>query len=425
MDIDELQMEDALDSNGDSNDDSNGSSQKFYAEPDVVESENEKIPGDSKSASNMSSEDSSDSEYSDSSDTDTGSESDERRSKKRRRRKADKKTRQQSGKARKPAKTAREYVARLAQRDEEAMKKSPISAGQKRKRKIDGQDILKRIGLDSGTTTGNQVAAPAPEMPDIAAPRRKDLLALLKASVPEGADTRRTNTQAKDLDEACKIFGYKKIKTGKDKTLRHRSMRTPLKGFQITASAWMVKRECYPEKPQGGILADAMGMGKTMMSMACIVGNPPDKEDIKNFCRTTLVIVPNQSTALQWKSEVQEHCKHPFDSRVDVYRPVEHRNKPLGYGKALKFLIITYQQLVIAFEQNVKLTRKQPGNLLNIKWYRVILDEAHAIKNENSQTSVACCALESKYRWALSGTPLSNSSNGMKENFQCLCWAHL
>ena len=43
-----------------------------------------------------------------------------------------------------------------------------------------------------------------------------------------------------------------------------------------------------------------------------------------------------------------------------------------------------------------------------VPFFRIILDEAHAIKNHESRTSKACRLLTAKYRWVLTGTPLSN-----------------
>ena len=48
------------------------------------------------------------------------------------------------------------------------------------------------------------------------------------------------------------------------------------------------------------------------------------------------------------------------------------------------------------------------GPLLRIAFHRIILDEAHIIKNHRGRTSEACLFLQGKYRWLLTGTPLSN-----------------
>ena len=44
--------------------------------------------------------------------------------------------------------------------------------------------------------------------------------------------------------------------------------------------------------------------------------------------------------------------------------------------------------------------------LSQVKWRRIVLDEAHCIKDRRCQTAKAVFAMDSKYKWALSGTPL-------------------
>ncbi|KAL4363700.1 hypothetical protein GQ457_04G011570 [Hibiscus cannabinus] len=46
--------------------------------------------------------------------------------------------------------------------------------------------------------------------------------------------------------------------------------------------------------------------------------------------------------------------------------------------------------------------------LHSVKWERIILDEAHFVKDSRSNTAKAVLSLESLYKWALSGTPLQN-----------------
>jgi transcription termination factor 2 len=45
---------------------------------------------------------------------------------------------------------------------------------------------------------------------------------------------------------------------------------------------------------------------------------------------------------------------------------------------------------------------------MRVRWRRVILDEAHIVRNHKSATSNAVSALRARRRWALTGTPVHN-----------------
>ncbi|KAJ8764644.1 hypothetical protein K2173_006726 [Erythroxylum novogranatense] len=53
-------------------------------------------------------------------------------------------------------------------------------------------------------------------------------------------------------------------------------------------------------------------------------------------------------------------------------------------------------------------SRRKNSILHSVRWDRIILDEGHCIKDRRCSTAKAVFALESSYKWALSGTPLQN-----------------
>ncbi|CAG9973293.1 unnamed protein product [Clonostachys byssicola] len=234
-----------------------------------------------------------------------------------------------------------------------------------------------------------------PSFGSIKATTYKDQFAQIKAKLPKHGDTRRMASQEKDLKRAASSFGYKRM-VATDGEWTHKDMETSLFNYQVTITSWMMERECSGSSPLGGLIGDEMGMGKTLVSLACAVGNPPEAEDIEEFCKATLVIVPNKMIARQWWEEIRKHCKEHIRGLASIYRFAD--DSGLDFYKERFFVLATYRDIMnqhpgIAKVQEwkekyeddkVSFNRefsKAAGDLFKIDWYRIILDEAHQIKN--------------------------------------------
>lgn len=81
----------------------------------------------------------------------------------------------------------------------------------------------------------------------------------------------------------------------------------------------MLSRELGEIGPYGGLLADAMGLGKTLQTLATMVGNPPAKEDIKAKTKATLIVLP-ASAIRQWKDEIEIHVEPGMFPKIIQYK---------------------------------------------------------------------------------------------------------
>lgn len=188
-------------------------------------------------------------------------------------------------------------------------------------------------------------------------------------------------------------------------------LKVKLMPHQQHALAWLMWRE--QQRPPGGVLADDMGLGKTLTMISLIIASIAkerskedevynDEEWIDNntplqYKGGTLVVCP-ASLLSQWENEINHRCKRGMLS-VEVYHGTNRESVPKRLAKN-DVVITTYNILTREFKTN--------STVYKIHWKRIILDEAHIIRNHKSQASQSVCGLLANKRWALTGTPIQN-----------------
>ncbi|KAI2921278.1 hypothetical protein CBS63078_2712 [Aspergillus niger] len=153
-----------------------------------------------------------------------------------------------------------------------------------------------------------------------------------------------------------------------------------------------------PAPVGGGILADDMGLGKTLSSLA-LVCNSLDrhqKTTLAGVPKGTLIVTP-MSTISGWESQIKRHI-NPERIRWLTYHG-HKRHELTGNLDTYDVVLTTYDTLNVEGEK---------GLLHNHEWQRIILDEAHRIRNSSSKTYRIVCSLQAQYRWCLTGTPIQN-----------------
>lgn len=259
--------------------------------------------------------------------------------------------------------------------------------------------------------------------------RRNNALKQLVASVPN-EDTDIAKADMKFLEKALKDFtGVGSVRVGSDGKWQVKGLKSELHHFQVIGAAFLRKRENDTNQPRGGILADEMGLGKTIEMLANIVNGRPQTKGRR--LKTTLIVC-SPALLQQWDTEIRTHCQTRLENKKYGLGTVLacrsgsrlHSNDDLSILESADIVLTTWQEVlrsypkadppidcVTAAQKDAhwqKLWNNERGPLHKMQWLRVVLDEAQAIKNHRSRTSMACRALTAKHYWAISGTPVMN-----------------
>ena len=194
------------------------------------------------------------------------------------------------------------------------------------------------------------------------------------------------------------------------------------KDYQRSGVEWLLENETRVMPPcgvRGGFVADEMGLGKTIMMIGLCVAN---------FRKKTLIVVPPVLID-QWFRQIYKTTGH----KCVVFHG---RNKKKLVSSDILDLQKIFEQSVIVLCSydaiSVKLNKQNKQNnnsniikedfnslgvLHNVKWGRVIFDEAHHLRNKKTGRFLGAKLLRSEIKWLVSGTPIQNK----KQDFYALC----
>eukprot|EP01088_Endostelium_zonatum_P005609 TRINITY_DN1735_c0_g1_i1.p1 TRINITY_DN1735_c0_g1~~TRINITY_DN1735_c0_g1_i1.p1 ORF type:complete len:691 (-),score=217.33 TRINITY_DN1735_c0_g1_i1:102-2174(-) len=241
-------------------------------------------------------------------------------------------------------------------------------------------------------------------------------------STPSSSNT----TETKDMELVNNLYTNIQLNADYDhEENQPPQLLVPLLQYQRQGLSWMLSRESSScTTSRGGILSDAMGLGKTVQALALILSHkyshpkPPSssttllKSNIKpkqllqpgtsnNFETFPTLIVAPLSMVDQWLDEIRLKVQTGALKFQAYYGA--NRVKDAVWLRSFDVILTTYGTLVSEF------SNKATSCLYQIQFYRVILDEAQMIKNFSTRTTQAAIKLNSHKRWCLSGTPIQNS----------------
>lgn len=165
------------------------------------------------------------------------------------------------------------------------------------------------------------------------------------------------------------------------------SMDETMRDYQKTGYRWLKTMSAYGF---GGILADDMGIGKTIQMIAVM-----ESAKINQEKGVSLVVCP-ASLLYNWQNEI-----YKFSTMLNpciITGTLPERKDLLKNIDQYDVLITSYDYL-----------RRDIELYSHLKFHFLVLDEAQFIKNQNTKNATCVKAIQAKQRFALTGTPIENS----------------
>ena len=194
-------------------------------------------------------------------------------------------------------------------------------------------------------------------------------------------------------DEAFRDMMKRIKEAGKMQFPLPTNIHAELRPYQQEGYEWMSRLAHWGA---GACLADDMGLGKTLQSIALMQSRASQGPQ--------LVLMPT-SVLLNWQQELRRFA--PALTVKVLNQQNADRKQIVNEAEAGDVVLSTYGLLVTEEEL-----------LTSRTWTTIVLDEAHTIKNRETQTSKGAMNMKGNFRLMLTGTPLQNHLSEIWNLFQ-------
>ena len=179
------------------------------------------------------------------------------------------------------------------------------------------------------------------------------------------------------------------------------NLKADLRYYQKTGFKWLSVLDHYHF---GGILADDIGLGKTIQILAIILKyvneiKLEDAQEIENKeKRKTSIVISPSSLTLNWYNEAKKFAP---DLKVQVIGGTAKERREKIENLDNYDLIITSYDLL---KRDIDIYKNK-----KYKFRFAIADEAQYLKNSNTQNAKTIKSVIAQTKFALTGTPIENS----------------
>jgi SNF2 family DNA or RNA helicase len=172
---------------------------------------------------------------------------------------------------------------------------------------------------------------------------------------------------------------------------------------QVEGIKFMADIEEKHKHYRGGILADEVGLGKTIQTIGLILERPGH-----TLIAGPLGVVP------QWAEKLRNIL--PEDRFVVAVQHGKTRVKDVA-----KFIDTQERngKFVVMVTSQGLMTRM--GTIHAATWYRFVLDEAHYARNPKTRLFMRCNRLTAGTKWMLSATPIQNKAEDLMSLLRIAC----